>query len=169
MVEINNDSLVLVFGLVVGIIIIKLLGKFVFRLIGVAVLAVIMLAYTYFYTDFFVEHKENVVVQKIEDKLDFVSIIEYQKQHCDGVLLTRNDSITCQCIVEPLVKDIRERLSVEEIEALEKNKALYVKEILVSLKKNQSEIQFQLKERNAIYLWNKMVTKLKQGKMLWDE
>lgn len=169
MVAINNDSLVLVGGLVVGIIIIKLLGKFVFRLIGVAVLAVIGLSYTYFYTDFFVKHKENAVVQKIEKKMDFVSIIEYQKQHCNGVMLTRKDSITCQCIVEPLVKDIRERLSNEEIEALEKNKALYVKEILVSLKKNQKEIQFELKERNAIYLWNKLVTKLKRGEMLWEE
>ncbi len=169
MVEINNHSLILIAFFIVGIIIIKLLGKFVFRLIGVLVFAVIGLAYTYFYTDYFVKHKEDIVVQAIEKKINFISIIQYQKEHCDRVMVTRNDSITCQCIVTPIVKDLKERLSNEEIASLEKDKALYLKEILVSLKRNQKEIQFELKERNAIYLWNKLVQNLKQGKMLWDE
>jgi hypothetical protein len=169
MVEINNDTLLLIAGLAIGIIIIKLLGKFVFRLVGVAVLAIFLLTYTYFYTDFFVEHKENKVVQAIEKKIEIVSIMEYQKKHCNGVILTRNDSITCECIVEPLVKDMKERLSKEEIKALDTNKQLCLKELMTSLKRNEKEIQFNLKERNAIYLWNKMVLNLKQGKMIGDE
>ena len=169
MVEINNDTLILIVGLIFGVFIIKLLGKFVFRLIGVLVLAVLVSTYAYFYTDFFVKHKENKVVQAVEKKIDIVSVIQYQKEHCQGVLLTKNDSVTCECIINPIVEDIKERFTAEEIEALEKNKPVYLKEILESLKKNQKEIQFRLKERNSIYLWNRMVQKLKEGKMLWEE
>jgi hypothetical protein len=169
MVQINNQTFLLVIGFVVSLIIIKLLGKFVFRLVGVFVLAILGLVYTYFYTDYFVNHQDNKVVQSIEEKVSFLSIIQYQKNHCGEFMKERNDSIICECIVEPLVNDLQGRLSVEQLKSIETNKQLYLKELMTSLKTNQKEIQFRLKERNAIYLWNRMVLSLKQGKMIWDE
>jgi|GEM_PF-1088661 uncharacterized membrane protein (Fun14 family) len=169
MVQINNQTFLVIIGFIVGLIIIKLLGKFVFRLVGVFILAILGLVYTYFYTDYFVKHKDNKIVQAIEEKVSFMSVIQYQKNRCTGFIKERNDSIICECIVEPLVNDLQGRLSAEQIKAIESDKQLYLKELMTSLKTNQKEIQFRLKERNAIHLWNRMVLSLKQGKMIWDE
>lgn len=169
MVQVNNETIILIICMILGIIIIKFLGRSLFRVIGVIVLIVIVLIYTYFYTNFFVEHKENKVVHLVENKMQFTSIFQFQKKHCQGVMRTRKDSITCECIVTPLINDMTERLSEEEIKTLESNKQLYLKELMTSLKKTQKEIQFNLKERNAIYLWNKMVLNLREGKGVGEE
>ncbi|MFN8258458.1 MAG: hypothetical protein U0W24_22410 [Bacteroidales bacterium] len=170
MVQINNENLVLVLGLIVGLVIIKLLGRFLYRVVGVLILLVAVLVYTYFFTDYFVEHPESKVGQMMDEKMGFVSVVRYQKEHCLGSKpMTRKDSITCECIVAPLVRDLKERLTEAEINELEKDKKLYFNEVMTSLKRNEKEIQFNLKERNAIYLWNKMVLNLKEGKVIGEE
>ena len=168
MFEINSDILVLAVGLVLGLLIIKLLAKFIFRLIGVILLLIIGLSYTYFYTDFFEEHSDNPIVAAVEDKIDFVSIIEFQREHCKDGQKSRTDSITCECIITPLVEDLQSKFTIEELDDLEKNKQHYLKEILAALKRNQQEILDELKKREAVHIWNDMVKNLKRGKFIGD-
>jgi len=166
MFEINSDILVLAVGIILGLLIIKLLAKFIFRLVGAIILLLVGVFYTYFYTDFFEEHQDNVIVQAVEDKIDFVSVIEFQQEHCNEGIKSRTDSITCECIIAPLVEDLKSNFTIEEIEAMEKNKQHYLKEILAALKRNQDEIIKDLKRRKAIHIWNDMVRNLKRGKFI---
>ena len=169
MIEINNESIVLIIIVVVGLIVIKFLGRITFRLVGVAALLLISFLYIYFYTDFFSEHQNNKVVQKIEEKINFLSVIDYQAKHCGEPGMTHNDSIRCECIVDILVKDFKENYSEEELIELKKDKQKYRKELIAAIKRNQSEIQQRLKQRNAIYVWNLMVKDLKKGVLIGEE
>ncbi len=163
MFEMNSDILVLAVGLVLGLLIIKLLAKFIFRLVAVILLLIIGFSYVYFYTDFFEEHRDNAIVAAVEDKIDFVSIIDFQDEHCKDGPKSRTDSITCECIIAPLVDDLNSRFTQDEIEALKKDKERYLKEILAALKRNQSEITKELKKRKATHIWNDMIKNLKRG------
>jgi energy-coupling factor transporter transmembrane protein EcfT len=168
MVEINNETFILIGIVIFGLIIIKLLGKFLFRLVGVIVLLIIGGVYSYFYTDFFNENQDNTIIQKIEEKIDFVSVIDYQARHCNSKNMSRKDSITCECIIKPLVKDLQSNYTEEEIAELKKDKQKYRKELIAALKRNQDEIQRKLKEHNAIYIWNLMVRNMKKGALIGE-
>jgi hypothetical protein len=169
MVEINNESIILIIIIVIGLVVIKLLGSMIPRLIGIAALLLVTLLYTYFYTDFFENNKDNTVVQKIEEKIDFLSVIDFQDKHCGQPGMSHRDSITCECIIDPLVKDMKANYSEEELAELKKDKQKYRKELIAALKRNQVEIQQKLKERNAIYIWNLMVKDLKKGILIGDK
>jgi energy-coupling factor transporter transmembrane protein EcfT len=169
MVEINNESIVLIIIIVIGLIVIKFLGRITFRLVGVAVLLLIAFLYVDFYTDFFSENQDNKVIQKIEEKINFLSVIDYQAKHCGKPGMTHRDSIRCECIIDPLVKDFKENYSEEELIELKKDKQKYRKELIAAIKRNQGEIQQKLKERNAIYIWNLMVKDLKKGVLIGEE
>jgi hypothetical protein len=163
MFEMNSDILVLAVGLVLGLLIIKLLAKFIFRLVATLLLLIIGFTYVYFYTDFFEEHQDNAIVAAVEDKIDFVSIIDFQNEHCQDGPKSRTDSITCECIIAPLVDDLNSKFTQDEIEALKRDKERYLKEILAALKRNQNEITKELKRRKATHIWNDMVKNLKRG------
>jgi hypothetical protein len=163
MFEMNSDILVLAVGLVLGLLIIKLLAKFIFRLVATLLLLIIGFTYVYFYTDFFEEHQDNAIVAAVEDKIDFVSIIDFQNEHCQDGPKSRTDSITCECIIAPLVDDLNSKFTQDEIEALKRDKERYLKEILAALKRNQNEITKELKKRKATHIWNDMVKNLKRG------
>jgi hypothetical protein len=169
MVEINNESLILIIIIIVGLVVIKLLGSMMFRLIGIAALLLVSFLYVYFYTDFFSKHQDNAVVQKIEEKINFLSVIDYQEKRCGKPGMTHRDSLTCECIIDPLVKDLKKNYSEEELNSLKKDKQKYRKELIAALKRNEAEIQQKLKERNAIYIWNLMVKDLKKGVLIGDE
>jgi hypothetical protein len=168
MVEINNESIILIIIVVVGLVVIKLLGSMMFRLIGAGVLILVSFLYIYFYTNFFENHQDNKIVQKIEEKIDFLSVIDFQEKHCGQPGMSHRDSITCECIIEPLVKDMKQNYSEEELIEMKKDKQKYRKELIAALKRNQVEIQQKLKERNAIYIWNLMVKDLKKGILIGD-
>jgi hypothetical protein len=169
MVEINNESLILIVIVVVGLIVIKLLGRMMFRIAGLAVLAIIIFSYTYFFTDFFTNNQDNEMVKKIEEKINFLSVIDYQEKHCGKPGMSHRDSIRCECIIDPVVKDLKENFSEEELIVLKKDKQKYRKELIAAIKRNQGEIQQKLKERNALYIWNLMVRDLKKGVLIGEE
>ena len=163
--EINN---LIAVGLVVvvGVLIIKVVTKFAFKIFGVAILAVLGAGYLYFYTDYFEEHKDNKIVQAIEKKINVVSLKDFDAVHCGGKEMTRADSIKCECFVQPLLEDFRARYSEKEFDELLKNKSLYLKELLAALKRNKDIIVRKLEKRQAVDYWNKMVQDLKKGKFL---
>lgn len=165
--EINN---LIAVGLVVfvGILIIKVVTKFAFKIFGIAILAVVGLGYLYFYTNYFEKHKDNRIVQPIEKKINVVSLKDFEATHCGGKQMTRTDSIECECFVQPLLKDFRSRYTEQELDELLANKSLYLKELLAALKRNKSIIVEKLERRQAIGYWNKMVKDLKRGKFLSD-
>ncbi len=165
--EFNNFIAVGLFILVI-VLVIKLITKFAFRVFGIAVIAVVGLGYLYFYTDYFEEHKDNIIVQNIEKHINIVSLKEFEDNICFGDNMTRSDSIKCECIVQPLLKDFRENYSEKELDNLMNNKELYLKELLAALKRNQHIIVGKLKEKDAVDFWNKMVKSLKKGNFLED-
>jgi len=165
--ELNNFIAVGLFVLVI-ILVIKLIAKFAFRVFGIAVIAVIGLGYLYFYTDYFEEHQDNIIVKTIEKHINIVSLKEFEAKKCFGKDMTRSDSIKCECIVQPLLKDFRSKYTEKELDELLANKELYLKELLSALKRNQKTIVKRLKEKEAIDFWNKMMKNLKKGKFLED-
>lgn len=164
MIEFNNETLILGAIIVIGLIVIKLLTKFFFRLVGVFILLVIGGGYAYFFTNFFEEHSDNKIVQAVENQMSFVSVIDYQKTHClQNKPMSRTDSIMCECIIAPVVDDLKSKFTSDEIEELQKDKTRYTKEIVAALKRNESSITENLKKRKAVYVWNTMVRNLKKG------
>lgn len=165
--DLDFDNL-LAIGLFIGVIflVIKMVTKFAFRVFGVAVIAVVGLGYLYFYTDYFEEHQDNLIVKTIEKHINVVSLKEFEAKHCQGGEMTRSDSIKCECIVQPLLTDFRLKYSEAELDELISNKELYLKELLAALNRNKDVIVKKLKEKNAIDFWNKMVKNLKKGKFL---
>jgi len=161
-----NSLLALGLFIVVIFLVIKLITKFAFRVFGIAVIAVLGLGYLYFYTNYFEEHQDNKIVQTIEKHINVVSLKEFEAKHCNGSEMTRADSIQCECIVQPLLKDFRSKYSEEELDELLENKDMYLKELLAALNRNKDVIVKKLKEKNAIEFWNKMVKNLKRGKFL---
>ena len=152
--DFNN---LLAIGLFIGVIflVIKMVTKFAFRVFGIAVIAVVGLGYLYFYTDYFEEHQDNLII-----------LTEFEAKHCLGGEMTRSDSIKCECIVQPLLIDFRSKYSEAELDELMANKELYLKELLAALNRNKNVIVKNLKDKNAIDFWNKMVKNLKRGKFL---
>lgn len=166
MIEINSDILIIAVAAILGILVLKLLTKFIFRAIGLLLLIGGGFFYTYFYTDFFEKHKDNAIVQAVEERIDFISVFDYQKKNCLGELKTRHDSITCECIVEPIINDLIDRYDEDELKELQLNKKEYLEEMYDAVKRNQDEIVAKLKKRKAIDFWNKMVRNLNKGKFL---
>lgn len=168
----GQDFITVAIVVVIGILVLKLLSKLVFRVAGIAIFAVIGIAYLYFYTDYFEEHQDNKVVKAIENQIEkhiqLVSLIDFEKKYCKGNERSKSDIIKCECIVEPLLKDLRSKYSDKELKELMQNKEVYLKELLAALKRNQEVILKKLKQRQAIELWNQMVKDLKKGKFLTD-
>ena len=165
--DLDFDNL-LAIGLFIGVIflVIKMFAKFAFRVFGIAVIAVVGLGYLYFYTNYFEEHQDNLIVKTIEKRINVVSLKEFDIKHCKGSEMTRADSIQCECIVQPLLKDLRSKYSEKELDELIDNKEIYLKELLAALNRNKDVIVKKLKEKKAIGFWNKMMKNLKRGKFL---
>ncbi len=165
--ELNSLLAIGLFVLVI-VLVVKLIARFAFRVFGIAIIAVVGFGYLYFYTDYFEEHQENVIVKTIEKHINIVSLTEFEAKKCFGSEMTRSDSIKCECIVQPLLKDLRSKYSEKELDELLTNKEEYLKELLAALKRNQHVIAKKLKEKDATDFWNKMVRSLKKGKFLED-
>ncbi len=172
----GQDLIALALVIIVGALVIKMLTKLVFRVAGIAVIAVVGLGYLYFYTNYFEEPSNNKIVEKakkevkgqIEKHIQLVSLIDFEKNYCKGNERSKSDLIKCECIVAPLLKDLRSRYTDKELRALMQNKEEYLKELLAALKRNQNIIIKKLKQRQAIEFWNQMVKDLKKGKFLTD-
>ncbi len=166
----GQDLMAIVLVIIVGALVIKMLTKLVFRVAGIAIIAVIGLGYLYFYTDYFEDHQDNKIVKSVENQIEkhiqLVSLIDFEKNYCKGNERSKSDLIKCECIVEPLLKDLRSKYSDKELKALMQNKDAYLKELLAALKRNQAIILKKLKQRQAIEFWNQMVRDLKKGKFL---
>ncbi len=166
--EFNNFIAIGLFILVI-VLVIKLIAKFAFRVFGIAIIAVVGLGYLYFYTDYFEEHQDNMIVKTIENQINVVSLKEFETNNCLGIdEMTRSDSIKCECIVQPLLKDLRSRYSEKELDDLLADKELYLKELLSALKRNKDIIVKKLKEKGAINFWNKLMKDLAKGKFLHE-
>lgn len=163
-----NSLLALGLFIMVIVIVIKLITRLAFRVFGIAVIAVVGLGYLYFYTDYFKEHQDNIIVHSMKKHINVVSLKEFEAKHCLGGEMTSSDSIKCECIVKPLLKDFRSKYSEKELDELIANKELYLKELLAALKRSKDVIVKKLKEKNAIEFWNKMVKNLKKGKFLME-
>ena len=170
---INAENLIAIaLAVIIGALVIKLITKLVFRVLGIAIIAVVGLSYLYFYTDYFQNNQDNKIVNAVENQIEkhiqLVSLIDFEKKYCNGKQHSRLDSIKCECIVQPLLKDLRSKYSEQELKALIANKETYLKELLSALKRNQQTIINKLKQRQATELWNKMVKDLRKGKFLTD-
>lgn len=168
MFEGNSDLIILGIGIIIAILLLKFIGKILFRVVGVIIILGLGLGYLYFFTNFFEEHKDNPIIQKVEEKIEVMSVLEYQRNTCKDGPKTRVDSITCECIIAPLVEELRTKFTGSELSDLELDKQKYLKEIFAALKKHQSEIIDNLKERDAIDIWNRIVKNLKRGKIKFD-
>ncbi len=168
MFELDSDIVVIILAVILLGLIFKLISEFLVRIIIVLVVAGVGFYYVYFHTDFFEKHKDSKIVQVVDNKFkgDFVSIFEFQENFCSKSNKSRTDKITCECIIQPLVNDLKSRFSARELRDLEKNKALYFKEILAALKRNKQSILDELDRRNARDVWDNMLKDLRRGKFL---
>lgn len=168
--EIDN-LLLLGISLVVIILIIRFVAKLVFKLVGLVVVVVFAAGYMYFYTDYFETHDDNLIVRSVgekikntSDKWQIKSLEEYEKQFCNGK--SENDAIKCKCFIKPILEDLKSKYTDEELEELYKDKAIYLKELILSITKNQDKIKKLLDENDALHLWNKTMKNLQKGQFL---
>ncbi len=166
MIELNSDVLVIILAVILLVLVFKLISEFIVRLIVIILFAALGFYYVYFHTDFFEKHKDNMIVQVVEDKMDVVSIFDVEEKFCSKKDKSETDAIACECIIKPLVKDLKRRFSAKELRELKRNKTLYLKEILASLKRNKKDILTELEKRDAKELWDNMLDELRKGKFL---
>ncbi len=166
MFGIDSDLIVLIFVVILLILVFKLISELVVRFVVILVFAGLGYYYVYYHTDFFDKHKDNMIVQVVEDKMDFVSVFDFENNFCDKKNKSKTDEITCECIIKPLVKDLKSRYSDKELRKLQKDKARYLKEILAALKRNKPQILDELDKRGARDIWDNMLKELRRGKFL---
>ncbi len=166
MFGIDSDIIVIIIAVILLVLIFKLISEFIVRLIVVLLIAGIGFYFVYFHTDFFEKHKDNMIIQVVDKKVDFVSVFEFQDKFCSKNKKSRTDEIICECIIQPLVNDLKNRFSAKELRVLEKDKTLYLKEIIASLKRNKKDIMKELKNRDAEDVWDNLLKDLRTGKFL---
>lgn len=163
---VNSDIIVWIIVIVLGILIIKFVVKLFFRLIVILLIAGLGLYYIYNETDLIERNQDSITIELDDIEIGNTSIIELEKKLCTNNLKSRTDSIICECIITPLVNDLKQRFSTQELKELEKDKVRYIKEILAWLKRNKKQILKELKKRNATDVWDNIINELKQGRFL---
>ncbi len=140
------DIVIVVAAVFLLIIILRFIGKIIFKTISFIVIVGIVL-YLLFYW--------RGGVLDIGNKAFMLE--EMKQKYCVEMV----DKVKCECIVTPIYNDIKEQYSDEEIALFQENKIKSARIILTSLLKKQKEIRRCLKEKDALEEWDNFVDDIK--------
>ncbi|MEA2042842.1 MAG: hypothetical protein U9N85_09855 [Bacteroidota bacterium] len=80
--------------------------------------------------------------------------------------MSETDIIKCECIVQPLLQDMKSRFSNEELNNLRERRIKYAAEIAKSYKNQKENIKAKLKKENSLHLLDEIKSDLKNKSKL---
>ncbi len=164
--EINITNVIIVsLAFITVILILKFIVKKLFKIIGFFIVVAALFAYLYT-TGVISYNKDNKIMKKVKEtvKMD-ISLSDLKTKYCSGNL-SKDDKIKCECIIEPLYKDLTSRFSNKELDDLKDNKLKLLRVFTETINRNKDEIKKRLKEKDASYLWDDFMSEIKSGKIL---
>jgi hypothetical protein len=147
----TQNIIILAIVIIVGIILLKVIARvFIKVLIFIAVAGAILYLLFFF---------RGGIVNKGEKR--FI-LYEIQSKYCGE----KQDTIKCECIINPLLVDLSAKYSKEEIAEISKNPLKTAETLLKLLNDNKKAIKACLKEKDADYAWDDFVNDLKSLKLV---
>ncbi len=108
-------QIILIIILVIGVIlIIRWMSSIILKLIGIAI---ILMIFSYLFLDW------HPFPQDFNSESTFLEKIE--KKYCNE----KEESTICECVVEPLMEELRDKYSPEEMKNLQKNKIQFIEAV----------------------------------------
>jgi len=132
-------------GIILLYFVVRFFTKVLFKLIG-TLLVVGGLAFILFYW--------NGGLLDLGNK-EFM-MYELQDKYCGFM----SSDVKCDCIIEPIMKDLKKEHSSKELRALQKNKVKALLLIVGSANRQKSKIMRCLKERDAVEKWDEFIEDL---------
>ena len=144
-------------GIILSFIIIKFIAKNIIKFIGITVLVVAF----GFYLWYVFGDSQNGNIAKIVS----FSPAAIHTAYCED-MKTHSDSLKCECIVEPIYEDLKQRLSADELKSMKNDKIKFITEVRESINNKKQEIKNKLKDRQAGYLWDEFKQEIKNGDII---
>lgn len=141
-----TDILVVIGGIIVLILILKFIGQVVVRILTILIV-VLFIVYVLFFWRGGILDVGNT---------DFI-LIEMQQKYCEG---SSYDAVTCDCIIKPLIEEIENEYTNDQIVKLQTDKIQSLTVILKSLNTNKTEIINCLSENNSLEKFDDFVDEL---------
>jgi len=135
--------------------IIKLVSKTLFRIIGIALITIGLGIYIFQLRSKSPDSKLSVI--------NTLSIDEIQLAYCRE-LITKDDSVKCTCIVDPICADMKLRFTETQLNEMKGKKIKFYTELLISAKNQRSEIMEKLKANDAEQLFDEFIEEIKKMK-----
>lgn len=147
----NIESIiVLVIGIILAIVILRFITKILAKIIAFMIVAGFVIVVLFYWNGGLVNlGKENFI------------LYELQKKYC----IEKQDTIKCECIIEPLIADIESKYSENEIEELKENRLKSVQIIIQSIEDNRKQIKNCLEEKDSDHGWEDFIQDLKSLKL----
>lgn len=143
---ISGNLIVIILMIIAAFIVLRFVVKIIAKIIAFLVILV-LIGYLLFFW--------NGGLLDLGNK-DFM-LNELEQKYC----VEQKDEVKCDCIVKPLINDIEDKYTAEEITQMQERKLKSLRVIVQSLKENKTEIQQCLKERNAEGVWKDFLQDLK--------
>ena len=144
------DIIVVIVGIIVLAVIIKKVTKILLKIIGFLFVTGFVIFVLFFWHGGLVNlNYKNFMLKDLK------------KKYCTEQV----DIVKCDCIIKPLLKDVKSKHSFEELNRLEKDKIAAIKVIFKSAKEKKDEIMECLKENEATEKWDEVMDELKGFKI----
>ena len=151
--------IILVIAIVAIVLIIKFLKKVV-KIVAISITVVGIGLYLLYVAGVF--QVADVNVNNVEYSF---SIHDLRDKYCVEADNYR-DSVKCNIIITPIYEDILNNYSEKELKQMEWNKFKMLVAIKKSVKAKKSDIHDDLKDINALYLWNDFNNDFSSGNLL---
>jgi hypothetical protein len=146
----TQNIIILIVAIVIIIILFRIITKVFLRIIIFLAFAGVISYLLFFYNGGFLH----------PDKRGFI-LNELQSKYC----IEKLDSVKCECIINPLMIDLKRKYTAEQIAELSEDPLKTGQVLLQVLNDNKLEIKACLKEKNADYAWEGFINDLKSLKL----
>ena len=142
----ETNVIVIIAAIIVGLIVLKFITKVIVKLVSFALVAGFVV-FVLFYWNGGVLNTGN----------SGFMLDELEQKYCHEQV----SEVKCNCIIEPISKDIRAKYSKQELAKLQQNKLKSVAIIGRTAVKHKKEIRDCLRANNALDEWDKFMKDLK--------
>jgi hypothetical protein len=145
----THSIILLAIAVIIGILLIKFVTKVFFKVLIFLAVAGVICYLIFFYTG----------GNKNSGEKTFM-LYSLQEKYCTGKM----DSVKCECIINPLLNDLRGKYKSEEIAEISKDPIKTADVLVKLLSENRTDIKACLKGKNAEHAWNEFIVDVKSLK-----
>lgn len=143
-----KEIIILTLIIIVCIVVLRFITKNFFKIIGIIVVIGIILFFLFLWKGGLIKFGQD----------EFV-LIELQNEYCGE----NYDTVYCDCIINPLLKDILSEYNLEELNEIRKDNLKTAKIIYESIRRNKKDINKCLNKNKSGSLWKEFIESLKNN------